>query len=320
MKLTELFKINPNIIINTDIDGILSGIFLCHYCGCKVAGFSNSKETVWLREDVESVYSPVYIDMFVPRQDVWCIDQHIVSVSHTHHGKFISYGTKISPQLDRCRIFEKKDYIYKYPFGSIHYIIAMLEKEGIKIELPDLCKMVDTNLDIRLGDLLMRADDAMKTTLNSNYMKNAGDWWSWLLSESNNADSINQMADFLYKRTKPHLVDNIKNNTKQYFNTHFKSRTSDGGFNNITDIDNRLLPNIKNYIDEIGGIFGMPMEYPEQYIPHKGIYKLLYWSPEWEKEFIENNTINGEKVFSYAFIYSPGGKYQNFSFTVNMED
>lgn len=317
---SEIFNNNPNIIINTDIDGILSGVILCKYCGCKVAGFSNSKETVWLSDDLKSVYEPVYIDMFVPRSDVYCIDQHIVSVNDKHHDNFISLGTKINPQLDRHRIFQKWDYTYKYPFGAVHYIIAMLEKEGIKIDYPDLLGVVDSSLGIRLGDLLLRADDAMKTTLNSNYMKNARDWWNWLLELSGNADSVKQMEQFLYKNTPLTDVDNIKLNTKKYLNTHFLSRTSDGGFNQITDYQGNLLPNIQKYIDEIGRLMKMPIQYPIHYIPHKGTYNLLYWSPQWEDEFVNRGTINGKEVFSYAFIYSPGGRYQNFSFTTEMID
>lgn len=318
MKLTELFKQNPEIIINTDIDGILSGIILCHYCGCKVAGFSNSKETVWLKRGISSVYEPVYIDMFVPRKDVWCVDQHIIAVNDTHHSLFVNARTKISPQIDRHRIFQKWDYTYKYPFGCVHYIIAMLEKEGLHIDFPDLQKVVDSSLGIRLGDLLLRADDAMKTTLNSNYMKNAKDWWEWLLKESNNSKSIQRMVDFLYKDTDANKVDIIKANTKTYLNSHFKSRTSDGGFNNITDTNNVLLPNICDYINEISYLMGMPMDYVLQYRPHRGEYCLRYWSPQWEDEFVNKGTIDGQEVFSYAFIYSPGGRFQNFSYTVNM--
>ena len=320
MKLTELFLHNPDIIINTDIDGILCGVILCNYCGCKVAGFSNSKETVWLRDDIKSVYEPVYIDMFVPRGDVYCIDQHIVSVNDKHHDMFASLGTKINPQLDRHRIFQKWDYTYKYPFGAVHYIIAMLEKEGIKIDFPNLINIVDSKYEIRLGDLLLRADDAMKTTLNSNYMKNARDWWNWLLDVSGNAESIKRMEHFLYSETSRDKVEYIKMNTKSYLNSNFLSRTSDGGFNQIVDNNGMLLPNIQRYIDEIGRLMGMPILYPIHYTAHKGTYNLLYWSPQWEEEFVNYGTIMGKEVFSYAFIYSPGGRSQNFSFTTNMDN
>lgn len=33
--LQELFAKNKNIVINTDIDGILSGLLLVKYCDCK---------------------------------------------------------------------------------------------------------------------------------------------------------------------------------------------------------------------------------------------------------------------------------------------
>ena len=320
MELRKLFEKNFDIIINTDIDGILSGIILSKYCGCKVAGFSNSKETVWLRDDVKSVYDPVYIDMFVPRLNVFCVDQHIVSVNNRHHDIFVASGTKINPQLDRHRIFQKWDYTYKYPFGAVHYIIAMLEKEGINIDYPPLNNIVDDRFGIRLGDLLLRADDAMKTTLNSNYMKNARDWWDWLIDLSNGAKSVTRMSSFLYDNTPADKVDAIKSNTKSYLNTNFLSRTSDGGFNQVTDFEGNLLPNITKYIDEIGRIMGMPLQYPQHYNAHKGDYNLLYWSPQWEEEFVTNGTIGGKEVFSYAFIYSPGGRFQNFSFTTNMKD
>ncbi len=42
--LKELFAKNKNIIINTDIDGILSGALLVKYLGCQIVGFTNSKD------------------------------------------------------------------------------------------------------------------------------------------------------------------------------------------------------------------------------------------------------------------------------------
>ena len=44
--LKEIFNRNPNIIINTDIDGILSGVILVKYCNCRIVGFTNSKDCV----------------------------------------------------------------------------------------------------------------------------------------------------------------------------------------------------------------------------------------------------------------------------------
>ena len=54
--LRELFAENKNIIINTDIDGILSGALLVKYLGCNIVGFTNSKDAVWLADDHDDLY------------------------------------------------------------------------------------------------------------------------------------------------------------------------------------------------------------------------------------------------------------------------
>lgn len=195
MKLTELFEQNKNIVINTDIDGILSGIILQQYYDCNIVGFSNSNDIVWLCSDIQSVYAPVYIDMFVPQDDVICIEQHIIAVNDAQHNHWLQCGTKINPNLTlQKRIFTTADYKFKYPFGTIHYLIALMEFEGMQVTLPNLDTVVDASLNIRIGDLLLRADDAMKTTRNSRYMANAQQWWNRLLNLSNNAVSIQTMT------------------------------------------------------------------------------------------------------------------------------
>ena len=73
--LKELFAKNPNIIINTDIDGFLCGAILQHYFQCNIVGFSNSKKEIWITPDVKSIYDPVYIDLYVARPDVVCMER-----------------------------------------------------------------------------------------------------------------------------------------------------------------------------------------------------------------------------------------------------
>lgn len=319
MKLTELFKLNPNIIINTDIDGILSGIVLQQYYGFNIVGFSNSDDVVWLSPNIKSVYTPVYVDMFVPQDDVICIEQHIISVNNDHHNHWVQCGTKINPNLTlQKRIFNPNDYKYKYPFGTIHYLIALIESEGTQVVLPDLNTIVDASLNIRIGDLLLRADDAMKTTRNSNYIVNAKQWWDKLLNFSNNADSIRTMCDFL-EAIPTTSVEQIKGNTREYFKQHFQCKTSDGGFNHILDNDNIMCQNIETYIDTIAQIMGFSLSYPTRLVPHSGKSQQVYWNSQWENEFVNHQTINGEKVFSYSFIFSPSGRKPNFSYTTQME-
>ena len=84
--MIELLKLNKKIIINSDIDGVLSGLLLHNFLDCEIVGFSNSDNTVWIdKSKVNTIYDAVYIDMFVSNPIVKCIDQHIVSVNSNHH-------------------------------------------------------------------------------------------------------------------------------------------------------------------------------------------------------------------------------------------
>lgn len=345
--LKELFERNPHIIINTDIDGILSGVILCKYCNCKIIGFTNSKDSVWLADGYDDLFKYVYIDMFVTNDKAICIDQHIVAVNDSHMKSIIKLGNKYSPQSDdsnNMRVFSSKGFKYKYPFGTVQYLIAQLESEGVKISLPNLYAPVP-NSNIKIGDLLHRADDAMKTSMYA-YKSNADFWWEWLDAKAPNG-SIMILKEYLKKiesssdeivnakelaNGKKHkkkeyvdqrkkTVEDIKTKTRNYFKEQFQCKSSDGGFNNIVDEHNNILSNIEQYIKSIALLFGIKdLIIPNHYIVHKGKVCRTRWLDIFENDFLKDYTICGHKVFSYAFIFGPDNDGQtNFSFTIDMK-
>lgn len=185
--LKEIFAQNKDIVINSDIDGFLCGMILQKYYACRIVGFSNSRETIWLIPEIEDINKPIYIDLYVANPAVTCIDQHIIAYDKDHHNEICSYGTKINPNLDRKRTFVgdmESDYYHKYPFGTVHYLIAMMAREGIQVDLPDLNKEYQTDVPgisgikhkTCAGHIILRADDALYSTL-SQYRANALDWW-----------------------------------------------------------------------------------------------------------------------------------------------
>lgn len=179
--LKEIFSKNRDIIVNTDIDGFLCGLFLQKYFDCRIVGFSNSKSKIWTIPEIQSIYDPVYIDLFVVNPFVICIEQHIIAKDDVHLNKIISWGTKINPNLVRGRTFEG-DYSHKYPFGTIHFLLALMEYEGIIVDFPDLRKIVtfpSSGISTTLGHIILRADDALYSTLSA-YRDNALDWWKFL--------------------------------------------------------------------------------------------------------------------------------------------
>lgn len=340
--LRELFAKNKNIIINTDIDGVLSGLILCEYCGCKIVGFTNSKDKVWLGDDYDDLYKHIYIDMFVTNNETVCIDQHIVAINDEHMKSIKKLNSKLSPQSDddnNLRVFSSWGFKNKYPFGTVQYLISQLESEGVKINFPELNTIIP-NSKIKIGDLLHRADDAMKTSLFA-YESNADFWWDWLDNKAPNG-AIHELKEYLddlrahcdslikdgtkhkkaeYTEQRKKIVEEIKDNTKEYFKTQFFCKTSDGGFNNITDDSDKLLPNIKKYIKTVGSILNFQeISLPSHYKVHIGQDYRTRWLPIFEDEFLKDYTFCGHKVFSYAFIYGPDNDGQtNFSFTIDMK-
>lgn len=345
--LLELLSKNPNIVINTDIDGVLSGLLLVNYCGCKIVGFTNSKDKVWLDDDHNDLYANVYVDMFVTDSRAICIDQHIVAIDKKHIESIKEKKILFSPQHednDNHRYFDSWGFKNKYPFGTFQYLIAVLESEGVKIQLPDLYKEIP-NSEIKVGDLLNRPDDAMKTTLYA-YTKNANNWWSWLENKSPNG-SIQQLKGYLdtlaaaseakvnaillpggkkqpkkeYESQRKKDVETIKDKTKEYFMNNFQCTTNDGDFKNVTDSSGMLLGNIKTYIKTIASIMGLnDIELPNHLNVHQGKYYRTCWLDIFPRDFFDNYVLYGHQVFSYAFIFSPSNDGRpNFSFTVDLK-
>lgn len=267
--LRELFENNKNIVINTDIDGFLSGMILEKYYGCKVVGFSDSRDTVWLIPEIKDIDSPIYIDLYVARPNVTCIEQHIIAFDKSHHNEIVSWGTKINPNLARERTFTgdmSSDYYHKYPFGTVHYLMALMAEEGITVELPELDVKIcvetgsKQTLFVSPGEVILRADDALYSTLSA-YRDNALDWWDWLdhKHESAAIESLRGFIDFCDK-SKAHEYKDI-------IGRFFKSLGCDGidgSFKNITDANGCILPKVLEYSQIISKIVKFPLTLPSK--------------------------------------------------------
>jgi len=313
--MLELLRGNNKIIINSDIDGVLSGLILTNYANCEVVGFSNSDNTVWIdNSKANSIYNAVYIDMFVADNNVKCIDQHIVSVNEQHHRILNANQNKLNPNFDNPRFhLPNNSYYNKYPFGTIHYLIAVLESEGVRVDLNFMYPVGQ----LYFIDLLLRADDAMKTTVDSNYMANASSWWQWLMQKSGNARSINTMRQYL-NTLNGIRVSSIKQTTTSILTNPatFGCSSPDGGYKSIIDNRGKLLPKVVNYFNFIAQSSGLNcFDINLNLTPHIGRVNRVSLSNNQIAELINQNTINGEDIFSYAFVRS-ANRGENFSYTI----
>lgn len=310
-KLKEIFAKNKNIIINTDIDGILSGAILQKYYGCKIVGFSNSKDIIWLHPKLKDIYKPTYIDLYVNRPDVICIEQHIISFDKKHHSRIKKYGTKINPNIERNRTFVgdmKGGYKQKYPFGTIHYLMALMAKEGIQVELPDLdIEYTYKDTFCTVGNLILRADDALYSTFK--YGENAADWWSWMSRSKSRI--LSSLSEYAHKN-----IANAEDYKKSVgeFLMAFECDRADGSFKNITNENGDIFENFKFYIKAVGKMIGIRIKIPRKYVIHKGKYYKMHCTDETNMKILQSDAL-----FSYAFVYGPQNANDNFSYTIEMK-
>ncbi len=309
--MLDIFKNKP-IIINTDLDGIISGLLLKKYLNCKVVGFSNSAESIWLQSDFTNFKDACFIDMFVVNPEIVCLDQHIISVNEKHHDKLRNNPKKINPNLLNTRCFLPDDSYYKkYPFGTVHFIIALLEREGFDLTDFDLFKSMN---DLQFIDLILRADDTMNTTINSRYIENANEWWIWLQKFSKQGKTIIKLKGYLDKTSKNTSI-NIKNKITELLQSNpFNCDSPDGGLIAITK-NNYIKENVKTYFEFIAKISNLELfNLESQFKKYSGTTKRLSLTKVLQEELITSNTINGKKLFSYAFVRSSKRDY-SFSCT-----
>lgn len=322
MKLKDLFSKNPNIIINTDIDGFLCGEILRHYYGCKIVGFSNSKKEIWVTPEVKSIFDPVYIDLYVARPDVVCIEQHIIAKDREHHLKIEQMGTKINPNVERGRTFvgdHTGDYYHKYPFGTVHYIITLMAREGINVELPSLSsKVFDNGIDLgtEIGQIILRADDALYSTLSA-YADNAQDWWTYL-DGGHNYPAIKKLREYIGTCNRS-MAKEYKEKIGYVFKNKLNCDGADGAFTYILEKDGSLQPRVHKLWEIICRTLafdnGNVTPLPHNLILHEGRFLKSFFRPGYEMEVLK-----ADNLYSYAFIYGPHSKFPNFSYTLDMED
>lgn len=192
-----------------------------------------------------------------------------------------------------------------------------MAQEGITVTLPNLNQVYNLTNPLtgqRLpavtpGLVITRADDALHTTLHA-YRQNALDWWAWLNPQNrfasittikNYIDGLNTANSFAYKRT-----------IGEFF-LQLGCDHQDGAFQNVIDEDGIILDKVLNYRNILSQIIGYELTLPNHYLAHIGQYGCRAASEDYC-----HRALNGERVYSYAFIWGPWSNKPNFSYTFDM--
>lgn len=184
--IKHIFKRGRKCVINTDLDGLLSGMLLQHFLDWKIVGFSSCcgkpDDELWFEDDIEKLSDFVFVDLPVSLKDVSVIDQHFVSFDDRSIEAYNFQKNKVNPNVIRKRVFKNSkgscEYTSKYPFGTFHFILAALENLGI-IDSTFTFNFTKKIENFDLIDLVCRADRVIGNTCQ--YTPNCIDWSDWLM-------------------------------------------------------------------------------------------------------------------------------------------
>lgn len=180
------FYYNRKCIVNTDLDGILSGMLLQHFLKWKIVGFSScrgkSDDELWLKDETENLEDCVFVDLPVYIKNLSVIDQHFVAFDDETITTYNKTKNKINPNVMRSIVFKnangKSQYTKKYPFGTVHFILAILE--NLKIIDESFSFELNKNLEgFDLADLILRADRVISNIYY--YTFNCTEWLNWII-------------------------------------------------------------------------------------------------------------------------------------------
>lgn len=276
---------NRRIIVNNDFDGCLSASVLIKLYGCKVIGFSNSKDKIWLIDNETLCNDTLFVDMFAVNYD--SVEQHILPFYYEHN---------FSPNRERGR-FAFNCYWQKYPFSTFIWLLCNAAKEGKNIEgfIPPLS--IDGAV-FKNKDIILRADDILLNYLK--YNKNSVEWRNFLYEYSNKDKNIVSLFSFLEKQ-KIEEVEKWKENIDLFFSEKY-------GFSR------EEIPAIETYTAR-KFLKRFNIEFKKVTDVINLIHKRCRICTEEEfRRFYEENK---EQLFSFAFVFSPStANKPNFSYSL----
>ena len=290
----KLFVKNKKCIINTDLDGILSGMLLKKFLNWEVVGYSNCcgrvEDNLWLKNGITDIEECIFVDLPVIMKEFSTIDQHFVAFDDDNIISYNAGENKINPNIICSRTYIKNDYTKKYPFGTVHFILAVLERLGI---IPDdyridFYKSIGT---FDLSDLFLRADRVVGNTFF--YTQNCLWWNNWIKNCGGSlTKTLFDIAEKEYKVRKE-AEQNVERCLKE-----FGCAGIDGECSNL--FRKRDNTKLKEYFDFLSSAFGLESLPVFDYYSYDKLYG--------ERIMIENNLneikgiIKREDLFSYAFV------------------
>lgn len=298
-EITNLFIRNRKCIINADLDGLLSGMILHKFLGWDIVGFSSCSgkpdDELWLYDIKEDLKDCVFVDLPVYLNTYSTIDQHFIAFDKDSINTYKKSENKVNPNIIRGKVFKKEDgsseYTAKYPFGTIHFIIAVLENMGI-IDASfsfDFQKKLD---GFDLADLILRADRVIGNTVS--YTDNCVDWLKWLINIGKK--NTNSLFDLAQKELLSRKINESKVEEKML---QLGCKGRDGDCSNM--LRNKDYDSLKQYFLYLSSAINMEPLPIKKIIDYGKLNGKRFEITKNNFDFLKKESLK-ENVFSFAFV------------------
>ena len=121
-------------ILSADSDGFLCGLLATNFLDWEVVGFYDGKILI-VKEGID-YHDCVFLDIEINRSDIGSIGNHLVEYNRSLSLENHNFDQCVQPNM--LREFDgKKSFQKKYPFGTIHLLLGLLQEVGVIKDLPD---------------------------------------------------------------------------------------------------------------------------------------------------------------------------------------
>ncbi|TAL19379.1 hypothetical protein EPN90_03455 [Patescibacteria group bacterium] len=121
-------------ILSPDSDGFLCGLLVTNFLDGEVVGFYDGK--ILISKDGVNFRNCIFLDIEINRRDIGSMGNHLVEYNRNLVVNNRNFDECIQPNI--LRGFDGKTaFQRKYPFGTIHLLLGILQESGIINDLPD---------------------------------------------------------------------------------------------------------------------------------------------------------------------------------------
>ena len=289
-----------NIVISPDLDGIISGIILCHIYGSRIIGIYNTCEIIIFDDYTsEEVANALWIDHDIQNENIISIGHHLLQVKGEKLKKFnpYSFNPNVFFGLDWEQCFKNRTHstLNKCPYSTVLMLI-----ESLRIRTPNIGTkgyalllqadgLIDISFEYRLNcikwrNLMFRDNFIVNTLLDNEYMKPQYKWVHGL------------MIDDLKKLE---VLNEHSSKSKTYKTDKSKEWNFCKGFQSLKDKqDPKMLEEIVKYICIQTGWLISSDQLPKKVTRvHK--MKIQTYNPN----SIDLTILSNKNVFSYAITF-----------------